>query len=205
MEHFAMHKPSKIHPSLLPKISDKLRCGNMDSAVYYYHGDHLGSASWITNGNGTPVQHLQYMPYGEPFVNERTTGYEERFTFMGKDLHTIADFYAHSNYIGLYMEYVGNNPGKELDAIPTFSDVLTNDKYSDFKQILEKNLKTGIYNSLIEDRNSTDLDSHHLMNYDCPESYMGNRDYNGLKGYDIAYSLAEREVNNAIQKQIKKE
>ncbi len=78
MEHFAMHKPSKIHPSLLPKISDKLRCGNMDSAVYYYHSDHLGSASWITNGNGTPVQHLQYMPYGEPFVNERTTGYEER-------------------------------------------------------------------------------------------------------------------------------
>ncbi|MBO7226182.1 MAG: hypothetical protein J6V33_01195 [Bacteroidales bacterium] len=41
----------------------------------YYNSDHLGSASWITNGNGTPVQHLQYMPYGEPFVNERTTGY----------------------------------------------------------------------------------------------------------------------------------
>ena len=80
-----MHKPSKIHPSLLPKISDKLRCGNMDSAVYYYHGDHLGSASWITDSNGTPVQHLQYMPYGEPFVNERTTGYEERFTFTGKE------------------------------------------------------------------------------------------------------------------------
>lgn len=34
---------------------------------------------------------------------------------------------------------------------------------------------------------------------------MGSRDYNGLKGYDIAYSLAKREVNNAIQKQIKKE
>ncbi|MBR4301252.1 MAG: RHS repeat-associated core domain-containing protein [Bacteroidales bacterium] len=51
----------------------------------YYHSDHLGSASWITNGNGTPVQYLQYMPYGEPFVNERTTGYEERFTFTGKE------------------------------------------------------------------------------------------------------------------------
>ncbi len=80
-----MHKPSKIHPSLLPKISDKLRCGNMDSATYYYHGDHLGSASWITNRTGSPVQHLQYMPYGEPFVNERTSSYEERFTFTGKE------------------------------------------------------------------------------------------------------------------------
>ena len=85
MEHFAMHKPSKIHPSLLPKISDKLGYGNMDSAVYYYHSDHLGSASWITNGSGTPIQHLQYMPYGEPLVNERKSSYEERFTFTGKE------------------------------------------------------------------------------------------------------------------------
>ena len=78
MKHFAMYKPSKIHPSLLPKVSDKLRYGNMDSAVYYYHSDHLGSASWITNRTVRPVQHLQYMPYGEPFVNERKSSYEER-------------------------------------------------------------------------------------------------------------------------------
>ncbi|MBO7226416.1 MAG: hypothetical protein J6V33_02385 [Bacteroidales bacterium] len=51
----------------------------------FYHSDHLGSASWITNGSGTPVQHLQYMPYGEPFVNERTSSYEERYTFTGKE------------------------------------------------------------------------------------------------------------------------
>ena len=36
---------------------------------------------------------------------------------MGKDLHTIADFYAHSNYIGLYMKYVGNNPGKNFITV----------------------------------------------------------------------------------------
>ena len=58
---------------------------NANSAVYYYHSDHLGSASWITNTSGSPVQHLQYMPYGEPLVNERTTSYEERFTFTGKE------------------------------------------------------------------------------------------------------------------------
>ena len=79
MKHFAIHKLSKTQPSLLSKVSDRLCCGDMDSAVYFYHSDHLGSASWITNGSGTPIQHLQYMPYGEPFVNERTTGYEERF------------------------------------------------------------------------------------------------------------------------------
>ena len=60
--------------------------------VFFYHSDHLGSASWITNGNGTPVQHLQYMPYGEPFVNERTSSYNERFTFTGKERDSETGF-----------------------------------------------------------------------------------------------------------------
>ena len=55
--------------------------------VYFYHSDHLGSASWITDATGTPVQHLQYLPYGEPFVNQRAAGstYSERFRFTGKE------------------------------------------------------------------------------------------------------------------------
>ena len=57
--------------------------GNSD--VYYYHGDHLGSASWITDSAGTAVQHLQYLPFGERFVDQRTSGYCERFTFTGKE------------------------------------------------------------------------------------------------------------------------
>ena len=85
MEHIAMHKLSKTHTSLLPKVSNSLCCGNPNSTVYFYHSDHLGSASWITNDSGNPVQHLQYMPYGEPFVNERTGSYEERFTFTSKE------------------------------------------------------------------------------------------------------------------------
>ena len=95
MEHFAIHKPAKIQSSLLC-------CGNVDSAVYFYHSDHLGSASWITNGNGNPVQHLQYMPYGEPFVNERTSSssYEERYTFTGKerDLETGFSYFGARYY-----------------------------------------------------------------------------------------------------------
>ena len=46
---------------------------------------HLGSASWITDFEGIAVQHLQYMPYGEPYVNQRISGYSERFTFTGKE------------------------------------------------------------------------------------------------------------------------
>ena len=53
--------------------------------VYFYHSDHLGSASWITDANGTPVQHLQYLPFGEPYINQRVGDYSERFTFTGKE------------------------------------------------------------------------------------------------------------------------
>ena len=53
--------------------------------VYYYHGDHLGSASWITDHDGNPVQHLQYLPFGEPFVDQHPAGYQERYTFTGKE------------------------------------------------------------------------------------------------------------------------
>ena len=42
---------------------------------FYYHSDHLGGASWITDTNGQPVQHLQYLPFGESFVNQHTSGY----------------------------------------------------------------------------------------------------------------------------------
>lgn len=82
---------------------------NRGSEVYLYHSDlcesreqsqtclssaemeqsvrsnHLGSASWITNERGIAVQHLQYMPFGAPLVNQRAAGYNERFTFTGKE------------------------------------------------------------------------------------------------------------------------
>ena len=53
--------------------------------LIFYHSDHLGSASWITEMNGDAVQHLQYLPYGERYVDQRVSGYHERFTFTGKE------------------------------------------------------------------------------------------------------------------------
>ena len=64
--------------------------------VYYYHSDHLGSASWITDHDGNPVQHLQYLPYGEPYV------YSERFRFTGKERDEETGY----GYFGArYMDY----------------------------------------------------------------------------------------------------
>ena len=68
---------------------------NSVEPVYYFHSDHLGSASWITDGTGTAVQHLQYLPFGEHFVNEQSSGYFERFTFTGKERDAETGYYYH--------------------------------------------------------------------------------------------------------------
>lgn len=33
--------------------------------VYYFHPDHLGSSSYITNMAGMVSQHMEYLPFGE--------------------------------------------------------------------------------------------------------------------------------------------
>ena len=51
----------------------------------YYHPNHLGSAAWITDKSGYPVQYLHYAPYGEMVANQQAAGYDERFKFTGKE------------------------------------------------------------------------------------------------------------------------
>ena len=56
--------------------------------IYYYHADHLGSASWITNKEGTPIEYIHYMPYGELWYDWQASSYNERFKFTGKERDT---------------------------------------------------------------------------------------------------------------------
>ena len=79
--------------NLLQQFRQNLAGGT--EPVYYFHSDHLGSASWITNGSGLPVQHLLYLPFGEHFVNEQSSGYFERFTFTGKERDAETGYYYH--------------------------------------------------------------------------------------------------------------
>ena len=52
---------------------------------YWYHPDHLGSSSWITDKAGKAVQHLHYLPWGEDYVNQRTGSFSSMYTFSAKE------------------------------------------------------------------------------------------------------------------------
>ena len=42
---------------------------------FYYHTDHLGSATLVTDDAADVVQQIAYLPYGEDWVDIRHHGY----------------------------------------------------------------------------------------------------------------------------------
>ena len=70
---------------LLGSISSSEPVFSEEYDIYFYHGDHLGSANWITDADGKPIQYIHYAPYGELIANQQTIGYDERFKFTGKE------------------------------------------------------------------------------------------------------------------------
>ena len=61
--------------------------------VFYYHSDHLGSTSYITDRNGNATQFVCYKPYGEALVDEHATSYEMPWKFNGKELDAETGLY----------------------------------------------------------------------------------------------------------------
>ncbi|MFV0482847.1 MAG: RHS repeat-associated core domain-containing protein [Bacteroidales bacterium] len=60
---------------------------------YYYHPDHLGSASYITNLDGEVVQHIEYVPFGEVFLEERNNTWNTPYLFNGKEYDSETGLY----------------------------------------------------------------------------------------------------------------
>src|SRR5690554_3425744 len=52
---------------------------------YWYHPDHLGSSSYITNLAGEINQHMEYLPFGELLVEEHLNSYNSPFKFNAKE------------------------------------------------------------------------------------------------------------------------
>ena len=60
---------------------------------YFYHPDHLGSSSFITNTEGEVVQHIEYVPYGEVFIEERNNVWNTPYLFNAKEFDEETGLY----------------------------------------------------------------------------------------------------------------
>ena len=62
---------------------------------FFFHTDHLGSTSYLTDTAGNVSQFVCYTPFGEAIVDEHLTSYENPFKFSGKELDDITGLYDH--------------------------------------------------------------------------------------------------------------
>jgi RHS repeat-associated protein len=53
--------------------------------TYFYHSDHLGSSSLITDPTGAIAQHIEYVPFGEIFIDERNSSWYTPYLFNAKE------------------------------------------------------------------------------------------------------------------------
>jgi RHS repeat-associated protein len=69
--------------------------GNKDGEKfqYFYHPDHLGSTSYITDASGEVYQHLEYFAFGETFVEEHSNTDRTPYLFNGKELDEETGLY----------------------------------------------------------------------------------------------------------------
>jgi len=68
-------------------------------SIWYFHKDHLGSSTLITDGTGAISQQVEYLPYGEVFLERQNTDpsvqpiYATPYKFNGKELDEETGLY----------------------------------------------------------------------------------------------------------------
>src|SRR5574344_1516443 len=101
---------------------------------YYYHADHLGSVSAITDSDGDVYERLEYTPYGEVWIDLQygTTAFDfdTPYKFTGKELDEETGLY----YYGA--RYLDPMYSRWLSTDPALSDYASGSKAGG-----------GIYNS----------------------------------------------------------
>ncbi|GHT35579.1 hypothetical protein FACS189434_13610 [Bacteroidia bacterium] len=65
----------------------------LEKYQYFYHSDHLGSTSLITDLDGNVAQHVEYVPFGEVFIEERNNKWNTSYLFNGKELDEETGLY----------------------------------------------------------------------------------------------------------------
>lgn len=61
--------------------------------IYYFHGDHLGSATYVTERHGETTQFFLNLPFGETMAEQMTGVYDNPYKFNAKELDAETGLY----------------------------------------------------------------------------------------------------------------
>ena|GEM_PF-2701507 len=84
------------------------------SSLLYIHTDHLGGANVITDKNGVVVETLDYYPYGEVKLDEKTSQYSSKRKYIGEEYDSATDL----SYLNA--RYYNGKEGRFLSEDPVF-------------------------------------------------------------------------------------
>ena len=83
----------KTITQLLPVSTRDKSNDDHEKMQFYYHLDHLGSSSYITNLDGEVMQHIEYVPFGEVFIEERNNTWNTPYLFNAKEFDEETGMY----------------------------------------------------------------------------------------------------------------
>jgi len=102
---------------------------NYENLQFFYHPDHLGSSSFITNLDGEVVEHIEYVPFGEVFIEERNNVWNTPYLFNAKefDEETGLYYYGARYYDPRLSLWMSTDPmQEEFYNVCTYSYVVCN-------------------------------------------------------------------------------
>jgi RHS repeat-associated protein len=74
-------------------VSPSKKRTKYEKDLYFYHPDHLGSSSYVTDLNGKLYEHLQYFPFGESWIEENSNVQRTPYLFTAKELDEETGLY----------------------------------------------------------------------------------------------------------------
>lgn len=97
----SIHNTFGVTPPTIPTVQQEstMTYGTHDQNLlnsYYFHPDHLGSSSYITNSSGVVCQHMEYLPFGETLVDEHLNSNNSPFKYNSKELDEETGNYYYS-------------------------------------------------------------------------------------------------------------
>lgn len=67
--------------------------GNCPSTLYFFHPDHVGSSTFLSDENGQAYQFLLYLPFGESMAEQNAGGWSSEYRFNGKEMDEVSGLY----------------------------------------------------------------------------------------------------------------